>query len=117
MSLSIEAYIETALWSETTYEGTPLDSVATIDDLEDAFLDECQKDLDAFMEKARHLFTDEELDEAPIEHDFWLTRNHHGAGFWDGDYENGDALTEIAHEFGEVDLNQYLTIEIDEEAI
>lgn len=28
-------------------------------------------------------------------HDFWLTRNHHGAGFWDGDLpkELGERLT------------------------
>jgi hypothetical protein len=36
-------------------------------------------------------------------HDFWLTRNGHGAGFWDGDWpEVGDKLTEIAKSFGEV---------------
>ena len=39
-------------------------------------------------------------------HDFWLTRNHHGAGFWDRGYaENiGNALTKAAHAFGEVSL-------------
>lgn len=36
--------------------------------------------------------------------DFWLTRNHHGAGFWDrGLGDIGDALTETAHIFGEAD--------------
>jgi len=38
-------------------------------------------------------------------HDFFLTRNHHGAGFWDkGDiYGEGEALdlTEIAHQMRE----------------
>ncbi len=39
-------------------------------------------------------------------HDFWLTRNRHGAGFWDGDWPEPQAtrLTEAAHAFGEVDL-------------
>lgn len=39
-------------------------------------------------------------------HDFWLTRNRHGAGFWDGDYEkaDGEKLTELAHSFGEINL-------------
>jgi hypothetical protein len=39
-------------------------------------------------------------------HDFWLTRNHHGAGFWDGDWSEPEAteLTRISHEMGEVDL-------------
>jgi len=39
-------------------------------------------------------------------HDFFLTRNHHGAGFWDrGDtYGEGEALdlTEISHQMKEV---------------
>ena len=35
-------------------------------------------------------------------HDFILTRNHHGAGFWDGDWHEpwGQRLTELAHSFG-----------------
>lgn len=39
-------------------------------------------------------------------HDFWLTRNHHGAGFWDGDWphDTGDRLTAASHAFGEFDL-------------
>ncbi len=41
-----------------------------------------------------------------IGHDFWLTRNHHGAGFWDGDYgDYGDLLTEVCTKnFGECNL-------------
>jgi len=39
-------------------------------------------------------------------HDFWLTRNRHGAGFWDGDYPKalGEKLTEFSHKFGEVHI-------------
>jgi hypothetical protein len=39
-------------------------------------------------------------------HDFWLTRNGHGAGFWDGDWPEaeGDMLTMQSKKFGEVDL-------------
>jgi hypothetical protein len=38
-------------------------------------------------------------------HDFWLTRNGHGAGFWDrGLGELGDALTQAAKSFGQCDL-------------
>ena len=38
-------------------------------------------------------------------HDFWLTRNREGAGFWDGFWgEDGDTLTELAQEFPEVDV-------------
>ena len=41
-------------------------------------------------------------------HDFWLTRNGHGAGFWDADYSYGDysakKLTSNAEAFGVVDV-------------
>lgn len=38
-------------------------------------------------------------------HDFWLTRNGHGAGFWDrGLGELGDRLTDAAHAYGSVDV-------------
>lgn len=37
--------------------------------------------------------------------DFALTRNGHGAGFWDGDWViHGDALTKIAERMGEIYL-------------
>ncbi|MCU9611740.1 hypothetical protein OEK97_27930, partial [Escherichia coli] len=39
-------------------------------------------------------------------HDFWLTHNGHGAGFWDGDWPEPFAtqLTNAANEFNEIDL-------------
>ena len=39
-------------------------------------------------------------------HDFWLTRNGHGCGFWDGDWTEPAAtkLTESAENFGDYDL-------------
>lgn len=38
-------------------------------------------------------------------HDFWLTRNHHGAGFWDrGLGSIGDHLAEAARVYGSADL-------------
>ena len=39
-------------------------------------------------------------------HDFALTRNRHGAGFWDrGNGELGDWLTSMAHPFGSAALD------------
>lgn len=41
-----------------------------------------------------------------IGHDFYLTRNRHGAGFWDrGAGTAGDTLTEAAHVYGSSDLD------------
>lgn len=41
--------------------------------------------------------------------DFWFTRNRHGVGFWDRKElqsdDLGDKLTEIAHSFGEVNVD------------
>jgi hypothetical protein len=41
-------------------------------------------------------------------HDFWLTRNGHGAGFWDGDWDDaiGERLTATSKAFGNVDLTK-----------
>ena len=38
-------------------------------------------------------------------HDFWLTRNGHGAGFWDGDWPApyADMLTKGAECYGQID--------------
>ena len=41
-----------------------------------------------------------------IGHDLWLTRNHHGAGFWDRGYPKdlADRLTELSQSLGERSL-------------
>jgi hypothetical protein len=45
-------------------------------------------------------------DDAQNGHDFWLTRNRHGAGFWDRGYGDvGRRLTDAAHVYGEVYVN------------
>lgn len=42
------------------------------------------------------------MDAGQAGHDFWLTRNHHGTGFWDrGLGDRGDRLTSNAHPYGE----------------
>jgi hypothetical protein len=55
---------------------------------------------------------------AQIGIDFWLTRNHHGAGFWDGDYEDelGARLTAASQMFPEATVwvsgnNRHIYIE------
>jgi len=39
-------------------------------------------------------------------HDFYLTRNHHGAGFWDGDWPEpaSTKLTDASHVYGSTDM-------------
>jgi hypothetical protein len=45
-------------------------------------------------------------DAARAGHDFWLTREGHGAGFWDGDYPEPQAtrLTKASKAYGGFDL-------------
>ncbi len=46
---------------------------------------------------------DNEIDEEMLGHDIWLTRNRHGAGFFDRNYdaEVEEKLMKAAHELGE----------------
>lgn len=65
------------------------------------------KDCDDFQtQQADNLEAAYKLDnynEAQAGHDFWLTRNRHGAGFWDrGLAQVGELLTAAAHTFPEV---------------
>jgi hypothetical protein len=101
-------YLVTALWSETDYDsGEPLDSKYDLEDIEPQFILDSEKECLEFLEKAKPYLTDEEYeDDESIGHNFWLNRNGHGAGFWDGDYEQGDKLSDIAHSFGEVYIQE-----------
>lgn len=91
--LSVRSYLETALWS------TEGENEGLFESQE--YLDNLQKELYDFWEKTKHLYTNDEIETGHIEHDFYLTRNGHGAGFWDGDYEKGEELTKVAKSFGE----------------
>lgn len=65
--------------------------------------DKAQADLDKFLMSVDEAgLTGDLRQDWPT--DFYLTRNGHGAGFWDGDYpdEIGEKLTEMAHSFGEI---------------
>lgn len=97
------AYVETALWSSTDENGESLDGLFTIDDLSDATRQVMREDCADFL--AQHI-DDVADDLSRAGHDFWLTRNRHGAGFWDGDWseEIGKVLTQSSHNYGSVDL-------------
>lgn len=105
----LRAYIEAALWSSTDNAngqgGDPLDKNYGPDDLAPETRAEMQNDAHRFERLVGEAFPNKRFDAEQLGHDFWLTRNHHGAGFWDGDWgAEGDALTKIAHKFGEYNL-------------
>ncbi len=117
----IAAYLVTALWSSNDESredgGDPLDDNYTVADISPGTLATMSGDCRNFLAEAG------ETIEAAIEtgevvagpdfdawgragHDFWLTRNGHGAGFWDGDWPEPFAatLTDAAHAAGETNL-------------
>ena len=96
----LNQFIETALWSTHNYDGVPLDSKYTMDDVSQDFKNDAQKLIDDFIERALPLM--DETDPDHIGHDLWLTIEGHGAGFWGGDYKNGDALTELCEKHRDV---------------
>ena len=56
--------------------------------------------------KANHEDLSQAGSEAQNGHDFWLTRERHGAGFWDRGYPRqlGQRLTDAAHAYGSLEL-------------
>lgn len=98
------SYVETALWSSLDDDGKPLDDKKYgIKKLAPATLQQMIGDCKQFQ--ADH--ADDILEDlSRAGHDFWLTRNHHGAGFWDGDWPDdvGKRLTESSHVWNSVNL-------------
>lgn len=112
---NFQSYIRTAFWS--TSEGdeldTPLENNYDIEDLDAGDIGYLNALLSEFMRKVERYLKTKEIRILEIEgnnlnqiaHDFLLTQNHHGAGFWDGDYPiHGEKLTELAQEAPEVHL-------------
>lgn len=100
-----DAYITAALWSSTDNAdvsgGEALDTNYNISDFDKKSLKKLRVDADAFAkENAEYILGREEQ----AGHDFWLTQNHHGAGFWDGDWpkEIGRILTDRSHSYGDI---------------
>lgn len=109
----IAAYIACALWSSTDDDGEPLDVLYDVDDISDETRAEMHGDCLKFLETGAQLIDSDNphwsgggsTPYSRAGHDFWLTRNGHGAGFWDGDWPvNGDALDTLSKSFGESDL-------------
>lgn len=105
------AYIVAALWSSTDGDGTPLDDEKYSDaELAPETLEKIKQDCAKFQADNAALLADfpstgEYTGLERAGHDFWLTRNGHGAGFWDrGLGQLGDKLTMAAKRFPECDL-------------
>lgn len=97
-------YIEALFWTEETYpefEGKEIDLGMLSTEAKDKIEHDCKSFIDRCIEK--EIF----LQDSPLAgHDFWLTRNGHGTGFWAGDWNQplGEVLTTLSHEFKETSL-------------
>jgi hypothetical protein len=104
------AYLIAALWSSVDDNDQGFDENNELRDISrDTLLQaivDCtkfQKDNEELLSRATHdhlIYSNEEMNG----HDFWLTRNHHGAGFWDREHEGtiGDDLTKASHNYCEL---------------
>lgn len=103
------AYVEAALFTGTDESdesgGEPLDKNYGPSDFSNEAKAVMRRDANNFANKYADLI---EGDIERAGHDFWLTRNGHGSGFWDGDWPEPDAttLTDAAEAYGE--QNVYL---------
>lgn len=108
MDSTLRAYLECALWATTDQSddqgGEPLDANYSISDIHPSAVESSRVDLEDFITANGDLLDASGLDWEQIGHDFFLTRNHHGAGFWDrglpGDI--GTLLTSACRPYGEV---------------
>ncbi len=102
------------LWSETDEDGTPLDSTHSIHEVCVSTRDAWTREVARFLETNYADLQDAGLGLEQIGHDFALTRNGHGVGFWDRNLgEVGERLTTSCADYSEVHgfVNRYRLIE------
>lgn len=123
LDLFARGYLKCALWSSTDESrdngGDPLNSNYDFDDIQRASLESLVADCVEFQKVAAELLSEaysRGYSAARAGHDFWLTRNGHGAGFWDRDElsegDLGDRLSALCGygseaKFSTVDLTVY----------
>ena len=101
----LRGYLTCAEWTEELQWTSPEPQAWSAE-----FLERAEKDCTRFQEENTNLLTlayeRPEYGAESAGHDFWLTRNRHGAGFWDRrelETDNlGGKLTEAANGFGEL---------------
>lgn len=100
-------YIAAAIWSSIDDNNEPLDGNYDQFDLSAACVEGMRQSVTDFVSQCKKLGLLEKYDGTPEQfgHDFWLTRNGHGVGFWDrGLGDLGDKLTDVAKSYGNCDL-------------
>lgn len=102
------AYLECAAWSTTAYRpnGEPIGLIDEIDaEWSNAAIEAAHREVENFWDdEVDEIVTRRNIPPAQVGHDLWLTRNHHGAGFWDrGLGDDGTRLTDLCRPCGDDD--------------
>ena len=98
-------YVICALWSSTDDDSEPLEKNYNSGHFSKEARRRIRNACFDFLVANKELLSQTELTNEQIGHDFWLTRNGHGTGFWDrGLGEVGDKLTESCMVVGECDV-------------
>lgn len=101
----VRSYLQTAIWSSNDDKGNRLDRNHDTSDFAAEAIVEAIKDANAFIEGNRVDLIATGASDEQNGHDFWLTRNRSGEGFWSRGYGDvGRKLTDAAHEYGEADV-------------
>lgn len=107
----LAGYLRCALWSSTDEDGEHLDAAYSVDDFSPEAVRQSEVDCTEFFDGAAETlyaaWSSRGYEFSRAGHDFWLTRNGHGAGFWDRDELKGGfgkRLTKSCKKFKEVDL-------------
>lgn len=104
----LKHYLIAGLWSSTDTEESKnefLDNEYSLEDISVQALKASIKDINTFMLKAKDILQYTDISNEMLGHDILLTRNGHGAGFWDRDLGiAGDKLTLICEGLKEVTL-------------
>ena len=118
------AYLVAALWSSTITEGEeenpgpregdPFDKHFSPDDFTPEALEILRAHALSFWSRMWFYIDHEEAppnshtpprNVTQAGHDFWLTQNGHGSGFWDGDWPKyGDTFTKLSKCYPEINL-------------
>ena len=96
--LMITAYLEAVDFTESDGPDISDAAIGFSDELEELASEACAEFMSMVIAAELDVSA---IDPSMMGHDLWLTRNHHGAGFWDRGYGPlGDELTTLAQSLG-----------------
>lgn len=109
----VRSYALTALWSTADVDGLALDETYDVDDIDDDTMRSMRDDCEDFITSNLDLLqkTEESIAGYSVDYmaqgrDFWLSRNGHGAGFFDHGWEDvWRELQAAARVYGTVNLS------------